>query len=109
MFGRRLPDGTLRLAISVVFLGATLVLIAAGLLTTVSDASLDRILFEVISAFATCGLSVGISAEAGPFGKFVLSALMLMGRVGPIVLASALAIRQREEWFVLPEERPIVG
>ena len=109
VFGRRLPDGTLRLAISVVFLGATLVLIAAGLLTTVSDASLDRILFEVISAFATCGLSVGISAEAGPFGKFVLSALMLMGRVGPIVLASALAIRQREEWFVLPEERPIVG
>ena len=107
--GRRLPDGTLRLAISVVFLGATLVFVAAALLTVVSDAKLDRILFEVISAFATCGLSVGISAEVGAFGKFVLSALMLMGRVGPIVLASALAVRQRRELYTLPVERPIIG
>ena len=107
--GRRLPDGTLRLAISVVFLGATLVFTAAALLTVVSDAKLDRILFEVISAFATCGLSVGISAEVGPFGKYVLSALMLMGRVGPIVLASALAIRQRQELYAYPSERPIIG
>ena len=107
--GRRLPDGTLRLAISVVFLGATLVFVAAALLTIVSDAKLDRILFEVISAFATCGLSVGISAEVGPFGKYVLSALMLMGRVGPIVLASALAVRQRQELYAFPAERPIIG
>lgn len=107
--GRRLPNSTLRLAISVVFLGATLVLVAAGLLTIVSDAPLDRILFEVISAFATCGLSVGISAEIGTFGKYVLSALMLAGRVGPIVLASALALRQRQELYSFPEERPIIG
>lgn len=107
--GRRLPDGTLRLAISVVFLGATLVFVAAALLTVVSDAKLDRILFEVISAFATCGLSVGISAEVGAFGKFVLSALMLVGRVGPIALASALAVRQRRELYTLPVERPIIG
>jgi len=107
--GRRIPSSTLRLAISVVFLGATLVLVAAGLLTIVSEASLDRILFEVISAFATCGLSVGISAEVGTFGKYVLSALMLTGRIGPIVLASALALRQRQETFTFPEERPIIG
>ena len=84
-------------------------LAAAGLLTVVSDAKLDRILFEVISAFATCGLSVGISSEVGSFGKYVLSALMLMGRVGPIALASALAIRQRQEAFTLPEERIVIG
>lgn len=107
--GRRLPDGTLRLAISVVFLGATLVFVAAALLTVVSNAKLDRILFEVISAFATCGLSVGISSEVDAFGKYVLSALMLMGRVGPIVLASALAVRQRRELYTLPAERPIIG
>ncbi len=107
--GRQIPNGTLRLAISVIFLGATLVLVAAGLLTIVSDAKLDRILFEVISAFATCGLSVGISAEVGAFGKYVLSALMLTGRVGPIAFASALAVRQRRQFYTLPEERPIIG
>ena len=107
--GRKIPNSALRLAISVIFLGATLVLLATGLLTMVTDARLDRILFEVISAFATCGLSVGISAEVGPFGKYVLSALMLVGRIGPIALASGLAVRQRREMFSYPEERPVIG
>ncbi|MFO7689777.1 MAG: potassium transporter TrkG [Cryobacterium sp.] len=107
--GRRIPAGTLRLAISVTFLSATLVLCATGLLMTVSDAPLDRLLFEVISAFATCGLSVGLSAELHPFGKYVLSVLMLAGRIGPIALAAALAVKQRNLHYTLPEERPIVG
>nr|WP_234037553.1 potassium transporter TrkG [Leucobacter sp. L43] len=107
--GRKIPNSAMRLAISVIFLGATLVLLATGLLTTVTDARLDRILFEVISAFATCGLSVGISAEVDSFGKYVLSALMLVGRIGPIALASGLAVRQRREMFSYPEERPVIG
>lgn len=107
--GRTIPDGTLRLAISVTFLGATLVLGATGLIMLVSDAPLDRILFEVISAFATCGLSVGLSEELHPFGKYVLSILMLAGRIGPIGLAAALAAKQRNLLYSLPEERPIVG
>jgi trk system potassium uptake protein TrkH len=109
VWGRTIPDGTLRLAISVTFLGATLVLVATGLLMLVSDAPLDRILFEVISAFATCGLSVGLSQELDPFGKYVLSVLMLAGRIGPIGLAAALAVKQRNLLYSLPEERPIVG
>ena len=110
MVGQRIiPDGTIRLAISVTFLGATLVLGATAALMLVSDAPLDRILFEVISAFATCGLSVGLSEELNPVGKFVLSILMLAGRIGPIGLAAALAVKQRNLLYSLPEERPIVG
>lgn len=106
---RTIPNGLLRVAISVTFLGAVLVLGATTLLTLVSDASLDRILFEVISAFATCGLSVGLSAELEPVGKYVLAVLMLAGRIGPIGLASALAVRQKNVLFTYPSERPIVG
>lgn len=109
VWGRTIPNGTLRLAISVTFLGATLVLGATALLMTLTTASLDRILFEVISAFATCGLSVGLSAELDPFGKYVLAFVMLAGRIGPIGLAAALALRQRNLLYTLPEERPIVG
>lgn len=109
VLGRTVPDGTLRLAISVTFLGATLVLVSTALLMTVSSAPLDRILFEVISAFATCGLSVGLSAELPDFGKYVLALLMLAGRLGPIGLAAALALRQRTVLYGLPEERPIIG
>lgn len=54
---RTIPNGLLRVAISVTFLGATLVLGATTLITLTNDATLDRILFEVISGFATCGTS----------------------------------------------------
>ncbi|NQX37055.1 TrkH family potassium uptake protein [Herbiconiux sp. VKM Ac-2851] len=109
IFGRTIPQGVLRVAISVTFLGATLVLVATGLIMTVSDAPLDRILFEVISAFATCGLSVGLSEELHPVGLYVLTALMFAGRIGPIGLASALAIRRRNLLFRYPDERPVIG
>ncbi|MBS3180438.1 MULTISPECIES: TrkH family potassium uptake protein [unclassified Pseudoclavibacter] len=107
--GRRIPVGTQRLAISVTFLGATLVLVSTSMIMLTNPVGLDRALFEVISAFATCGLSIGLSEELNPFGKYVLSALMLMGRVGPIALATALAVRQRNVLFTLPEERPVIG
>ncbi len=109
VFGRTITEGALRVAISVLFLAATLILVATGLLMAVSREPLDRILFEVISAFATCGLSVGLSEELPPSGKYVLSALMFAGRVGPISLAAALSIRQRRQLYRFPNESPIIG
>lgn len=107
--GRRLPTEILRLAVSVLFLSATVVFVATAVLTWVSDDPLDHLLFEVISAFATCGLTVGVSEHIGTFGHLVLAIVMLIGRIGPIVLASALALRQQPEHYTYPEERPIIG
>lgn len=109
VFGRVIPESALRVAISVTFLGATLVLGATALIMLVYDTSLDRILFEVISGFATCGLSVGLSEELPPAGKYVLAALMFAGRIGPIGLASALAVSRRNLLYRYPEERPVIG
>jgi trk system potassium uptake protein TrkH len=106
---RTIAAGTLRVAISVVALGATLVATGTMALLAISGESLDRVLFEVLSAFGTCGLSVGLSAELPPDGKYVLSALMFAGRVGPITLAAAMALRQRSTLYHYPEERPIIG
>lgn len=108
--GRSIPSESLRVAISVTFLGATLVFGATALILASNPTiSLDRVLFEAISAFATSGLSVGLSAELDTFGKLVLSLLMLAGRIGPIGLAAALALKQRNLLYGLPEERPIIG
>lgn len=107
--GRRLAHTTMRLAISVVLLGAFLVLAGSLLLTIATDGPLDHVLFEATSAFGTCGLSTGLSAQSGVFGKLVLTALMFIGRVGPIVLASGLAIRQSNEPFSYPTEHPVIG
>jgi potassium uptake TrkH family protein len=108
-FGRRIPPATLRLAVTVLLAGFTLVVTASLLLLAVTDRSLDVILFEVTSAFATCGLSTGLSAELPDSGKDVLTALMFAGRTGTITLAAALALRDRRRVIRLPEERPIVG
>ena len=99
----------MRVALSVIVAGATLGCTAAFLLLSISGASLDRVLFETISAFATVGLSTNLSAELPPSGVYVLAVLMFAGRIGTITLASALALRQRRQLFHYPEERPIIG
>ncbi len=109
VYGRTIPEGTMRVAISVIMMGATFVLLATGALLAISGQSLDRVLFEVISAFATVGLSTGLSAQLPPAGVYVLALMMFAGRVGTITLASALALRQRRQLFHYPEERPIIG
>ncbi|MCG7422506.1 TrkH family potassium uptake protein [Micrococcus sp. ACRRV] len=107
--GRTIAPETLRVAISVLALGATLVLLATLALVSIVDQPLQRPLFEVVSAFGTCGLSVGVSAETPPAGKYLLTAMMFAGRVGTITFAAALALRQRRVLYRYPVERPILG
>jgi len=108
-FGRRIPRDTLRLAVAVVFLGATLILVSSLALLEITGATLDRVLFEAISAFATVGLSTGLTETMPDAGKYVLIILMFVGRTGTMSLAAALAIRDRRRVIRLPEERPIIG
>lgn len=108
-FGRRIPRDILRLAVSVVLWGATIVAVSTIILTQMTKAPLDFVLFDVISGFATCGLSTGFTASLPPEGKYVMAATMFMGRVGTVTLAAALAASQRRQLFKRPEERPIVG
>jgi potassium uptake TrkH family protein len=108
-FGRQVPAAVLRQALSVALLGVALVGTATLGLLGVSDFDLDRLLFEAISAFATVGLSTGITAALPPAGQYILIALMFIGRIGPITLASALALKERRKLYRLPEERAIVG
>jgi len=108
-FGRRIPRETLRLAVAVSFIGATAVLVASLLLLEITGWTLDVILFETISAFATVGLSTGVTADLPTAGKYVLVVLMFIGRTGTMTLAAALALRDRRRVIRYPEERPIIG
>jgi Trk-type K+ transport system membrane component len=108
-FGRRIGSTTVRLAVSVAFLGSTLVGVATLALLTLTDLHLDVILYEVISAFATVGLSTGITPDLPDAGKYVLSALMFAGRTGTMTMAAALALRERRRVIRMPNERPVIG
>lgn len=108
-YGRRIPREALQVAIAVSLVSATLVLVSSLLLLSITNLRLDRVLFEVISAFATCGLSTGVTPGLPPPAKYVLTVLMFIGRTGTMTLAAALALRNRRRVIRLPEERPIIG
>ncbi|WP_456107164.1 TrkH family potassium uptake protein [Prauserella endophytica] len=109
VMGRRLAASTQRQALAVALLSVGAVVAGTLVLLTLTQYRLEVVLFEVISAFATVGMSTGITADVGSAGHLVLVLLMFLGRVGPITLASALALRERSRRYELPEERPIVG
>lgn len=108
-YERRIPQDVLRLGVSVVLWGATTVATASIILMLITDERLDYVLFDVISAFATCGLSTGFTANTSEPAQYVLAATMFFGRIGTVTLAAALAASQRRQLFSRPEERPIVG
>ncbi|MQA09823.1 MAG: TrkH family potassium uptake protein [Pseudonocardiaceae bacterium] len=109
VMGRRLPTGVQRQALTVALLGVGLVMAATATLLVITPFRLDEVLFECVSAFGTVGLSTGITGELPISAQLIVVLLMFVGRLGPITLASALALRERERRYELPEERPIVG
>lgn len=108
-FRRRICPDVQRQALAVVLLAVGVVGVATLAILSLTTLPLDRVLFEVISAFATVGLSTGITADLPPAAKTILIGLMFVGRVGTITVAAALALRTRHVPFRYPEERPIVG
>jgi len=106
---RRIPESNQRQALAVALLSIAVVVVTTLLLLGMSPYGLDRTLFEAISAFATVGLSTGITPALPPAAVVVLSVLMLAGRVGPLTVATALALRSRNRRFDRPEERTIIG
>ncbi|OJF12893.1 ATPase [Couchioplanes caeruleus subsp. caeruleus] len=107
--GRRLPAGVQRQALTIALLSVAAVVSATMALLVLTPFTLDQVLFEVTSAFATVGMSTGITAQVGTAGHVILILLMFIGRLGPVTAATALALRERTRRYELPEERPIVG
>lgn len=109
MFGKRLSRAVHREAITVALLAVALCFAATLAIMVLTDIDHDRVLFEVVSAFGTVGLSTGITASVGVPSQLILIMLMFIGRVGPITVATTLALRSRRLVYELPKERPIIG
>lgn len=109
VFGKRLGRSVHREAITVVLLAVAVVILATVTLMLITDIALDKLLFEVVSAFGTVGMSTGITADLPPAGQIILILLMFIGRLGPITFASGLALSNRRLTYELPKERPIIG
>jgi trk system potassium uptake protein TrkH len=109
VFSRRLPVPVIRQAMTVLLLSIGLVSVSGIALTAMSSIEFTNTLFEATSAFGTVGLSTGITDALPSAGQLLLVALMLVGRVGPATMVTALALRQRSRAYRFAEEQPIIG
>ncbi|CAB4635022.1 unannotated protein [freshwater metagenome] len=106
---RRLPRSMQRQALTIVSLYVVVTIASIFILRLSTPFSLDAILLEVVSAVGTVGLSTGITAALPEHAKILLSLLMLFGRLGPIIVATSLALRTTKRHFEYPRERPLIG
>lgn len=109
VFDRRIATTVQRQAVSVGLIGVGVVVAATIAIALTSPFSVDQVLFEVVSASGTVGLSTGITAQLSPWQQLVVVTLMFLGRLGPITLGAALAMRERQRLFRRPESAPIIG
>lgn len=108
-FGKRIGTEVLRVAVSITLAGLFVVIVATGVFMWQTDIALDRALYEVVSAYATCGLSTGITGSIDDDAKMTLIITMYVGRVGSLTLASALMLNRHRRVIRYPSERPIIG
>lgn len=106
---RRIGDDTIRQAVTVALLGVGLVALGTMGMVMLTDFALDRVAFEVVSAFGTVGLSTGITPQLPESAQLLIMAIMFCGRVGTVTVASAMALHSRKRKYHLPQGQPIVG
>ena len=110
MFDRSVSTELLIKAVAVVF-GSASVVVIASVAIALSDGHFHaiQVLFEVVSAFATVGLSTGITAQVSVFSQLVLVVVMYIGRVGVLLLISALLGTHQPSSVKYPSENLLIG
>jgi trk system potassium uptake protein len=117
VFNRTIPEETVSRAVRIFVLSVIFIIIACILLLNFETANLsvqagqDRfleLLFETVSAFSTCGLSMGITEYLTTPGKILLSVVMFVGRLGPLVLVQAVVLQPHADAYY-SEENVMVG
>lgn len=109
-YQRQIPPAMILKTISVVF-GSMLVAFTSAILIELTNPELKfiEVLFEAVSAFATVGLSTGITVKMSALGKLILIATMYIGRVGVLLLMSAALGDPKPRSFKYAEESLLVG
>ncbi|OOB78165.1 MAG: ATP synthase subunit J [Epulopiscium sp. Nele67-Bin002] len=98
-------------ALTVIIIAILIVSVMLAILTFTEDATFMELLFETVSAFATVGLTLGITGGLSFIGKIIIIALMFIGRVGLITIGVALVVTQSKNpsGIQYPEEKVLVG
>ncbi len=108
-FHRTIPWDIIRKSISITFIAGGIVVVGFLGLAMIEPFSFQEILFEVVSAFGTVGLSLGITPKLSSLGKLIIISLMYMGRIGPLTVALLMAKQRPGKGYDLPTGKIVVG
>lgn len=110
VFGREVHRIDVFRSFVVIILALFMVFIATiVLLISEPHATMTQLIFEITSAFGTCGMSLGITGDLSTFGKIVIMVLMFIGRVGLISFLYTLGGSSKKLKYHYPKERVIIG
>ncbi|TWM27124.1 hypothetical protein CHCC14821_1530 [Bacillus paralicheniformis] len=93
---KTLKDQLIIRSLAISTISVLLILAAVFILNMTEPKPFLAILFEVVSAFGTVGLSMGITADLTPVGKIMIIFIMFLGKLGPLTLAFSLARPEQE-------------
>ena len=108
VFNRTIEAATMQRAGAILTISLGLLAMSTWLiLLTNPHLGFEQVLFEVVSAFATCGLTLGITGELNGVGRLMIMILMFWGRLGPltVVIAVAQIAGMRTIWFAILKSR----
>ncbi|MGO2507549.1 MAG: TrkH family potassium uptake protein [Vibrio hibernica] len=108
MFRRTVSWPRVTRSLAIIVVSGLLLTLAMFLLMLTEKSSFDRVMFETISAFATVGLTAGLTAELSEPGKYIMVAVMIIGRIGPLTLAYMLA-KPQPTLLKYPEDNVLTG
>ena len=109
MFGRRIEDGIVKTAATLLSMYLCLVFASAFIIGAVEQAPFSTCIFETASAIGTVGLSLGVTPSLGMASHLILIALMFFGRVGGLTLMFAALSSRSAEVSMCPAEKINVG
>ena len=109
-FGREVPDRQVQRAYLILFVSAVFVFLVVMLLSITEDgADTLAVIFEAISAFGTCGLSLGITSALSPMGQLIITATMFVGKLGPLLIGLTMAQGSENDLYRYARERVTIG
>ncbi|EOS30877.1 MAG: TrkH family potassium uptake protein [Lachnospiraceae bacterium] len=110
LFGRRLTDEVVKKANAVVIINATLTIVATVIIMALQPLlNFEDVLFEVLSAIGTVGMTVGITRDLDIIARVILIVLMYCGRLGSLSFALVFAQKNTSAPMRQPQEKIIVG
>jgi trk system potassium uptake protein TrkH len=118
LFGRAIGELTLQRAVVLALLAALLIgiticaieVVRASRAPTINGrGELFDVIFEVVSAFGTVGLSMGMTAKLEALAKVLLIGLMFIGRLGPLLLMDFFERRPSAPPLHYAKEELMVG